>query len=48
MISQAIVFLPMADAAWVAYGLLRKRNMWRWIVAYWVVLTIKNVIEVIR
>ena len=48
MIAQILIFLLMVDAAWVAYGLARKRNMWRWIVAYWVVLTIKNVIEVIR
>ena len=29
MIAQILIFLLMADAAWVAYGLLRKRNMWK-------------------
>ena len=33
-------------AAGVAYGLYRRKNMWAWIVAYWVVLTLKNVIGV--
>lgn len=47
MISQAIVFLLMADAAWVAYGLFRKRNMWRWICLYWVILTIKNLVDLV-
>ena len=34
-------------AGYVAYGLYRKRVMWAWIVAYWVTLTIKNIVEVI-
>lgn len=34
-------------AAVVAYGLYRKRNMWHWIVLYWLVLTIKNVLDAI-
>ena len=29
----------------VAIGLFRKRNMWKWIIAYWVLLTIKNFID---
>lgn len=32
----------------VAIGLYRKKIMWAWIVAYWVTLTVKNVLEVIR
>lgn len=32
----------------VAIGLYRKKVMWAWIVAYWVMLTIKNVLEVVR
>ena len=48
MIAQILIFLLMADSAWVAYGLMRKRNMWAWIVAYWCVLTLKNIVEVIR
>lgn len=45
MISQILVFLLMADAAYVAYGLSRKMNMWRCIVLYWVILTIKNLVD---
>ena len=29
MISRFLIILLMADAAWVAYGILRKRNMWK-------------------
>ena len=32
----------------VAVGLYRKRNMWAVIILYWVVLTLKNIVEVIR
>lgn len=32
----------------VAIGLYRKRNMWAVIVLYWVVLTLKNIVEVVR
>ena len=32
----------------VAYGLYKKQNMWKWIVAYWVILTIKNIVEASR
>ena len=42
MVSQIFVFLLMADAAFVAYGLYRKKIMWKWIVVYWVLLTLKN------
>ena len=35
------------DAAIVAAGLLRKKNMWQWICAYWVILTLKNFVEAI-
>ena len=45
IISQCLVFLLMADAAYVAYGLARKRNMWRCIVLYWVLLTAKNIVD---
>ena len=34
-------------AAYVAYGLYKHRVMWRWIVIYWLVLTVKNVLDVI-
>lgn len=42
MVSQLLVFLLMADACLVAVGLARKQNMWKWIVLYWVILTLKN------
>lgn len=46
-ISQVFIFLLMADAALVAYGLDRKKNMWRWICIYWVILTIKNLVDLL-
>ncbi|MBR4442537.1 MAG: hypothetical protein IKS52_04625 [Clostridia bacterium] len=45
MISQTLVFLLMLDAAWVAIGLARKKNMWKWIVLYWLILTVKNAVD---
>jgi hypothetical protein len=48
MISQLLIILLMADAAWVAYGLLRKRNMWKWIVLYWIILTLKNLADFVH
>ena len=43
--SQFCVFLLMLNAAYVAYGLSRRRNMWLFIVLYWIILTIKNYID---
>ena len=45
MISQILIILLMLDAAWVAYGLARKKNMWKFIVLYWVILTLKNLAD---
>lgn len=42
MVSQFFVFLLCLDAAFVAAGLMKKRNMWAFIVLYWILLTIKN------
>lgn len=42
MVSQIFVLLLCADAAWVAAGLMKKKNMWLYIVLYWVLLTVKN------
>lgn len=47
MISQILIFLLMADAAFVAYGLIRKRNMWKFICLYWILLTLKNFVDLI-
>lgn len=45
--TNAMQIILAAIAARVAYGLYRKRNMWRWIVLYWLVLTVKNSLEFI-
>ena len=42
MLDQAFVLALAAIAARVAAGLAREQNMWRWIIAYWLVLTAKN------
>ena len=42
MIAQLFVFLLCLDTALVAVGLTKKRNMWPFIVFYWILLTIKN------
>lgn len=47
MISQIFICLLCANAAWVAAGLLRKKNMWPWICCYWILLTLKNLADVI-
>lgn len=44
-VSQIFVFALFLDAAWVAYGLIKKRNMWKWICLYWVLLTLKNLVD---
>ncbi len=43
--SQVFVFLLMLIAGRVAVGLMERKNMWRWIIAYWVALTVKNMID---
>lgn len=48
MLSQSFIVLLCVDAAWVAYGLIRRRNMWRYIVLYWVLLTLKNLCDLMR
>ena len=45
MLSQILVLLLAAIAARVAYGLSNKQNMWRHIIAYWLVLTAKNLVD---
>ena len=46
--SQILVFMLMADAARVAIGLAQGENMWKYIVAYWVILTMKNFVDLVR
>ena len=48
MISQALIILLMLDAAWVAYGLVRKKNRWVYIGLYWIILTAKNFADLMR
>ena len=47
MISQFCILGLIVIATVVAFGLMKRRNMWKWIIAYWVLLTIKNVIDFI-
>lgn len=43
--SAALVAGLAAISAAVLGGLAAGRNMWPWIVAYWAVLTVKNVVD---
>lgn len=47
-VSQILVLGLIGIAAWVAIGLMRKKNMWRWIILYWVVLTLKNAADYLK
>ena len=47
MLTNLLIISLAIIAAVVAYGLSRKHNMWNWIVLYWIVLTIKNVLDAI-
>ena len=44
----ALVILLALDAAWVCFGLARKKNMWKWIVLYWFILTLKNLADFLK
>lgn len=45
LLSQSCILGLMLIAAVVAFGLMKRRNMWKWIIAYWVLLTAKNIID---
>ena len=47
-VSQILVLCLIGIAAWVAVGLMRNKNMWRWIILYWVVLTLKNAADYLK
>ena len=47
-VSQILVLFLIGIAALVAVGLMRKKNMWRWIILYWVVLTAKNLADYLK
>lgn len=44
-LSQALIVLLALDAGWVANGLVHHSDMWKWIVLYWVLLTMKNLAD---
>lgn len=46
--SQVAVICLILIAAYVSYLQITKKHAWRWIVAYWVVLTIKNFFDWMR
>lgn len=46
--TQFLITLLLIDSAWVAYGLIKKRNMWKWICLYWVLLTLKNLVDLMQ
>ena len=46
-ISALLVLVLAVIAAVVATGLIAGYAMWAWIVAYWIVLTMKNVVDYI-
>lgn len=39
---QLLILLLALDAMIVAAGLSKKKNMWQFIVAYWIILFVKN------
>ena len=47
IILSCLVIVLAAIAGIVLYGLVKKRNMWVWIIAYWAVLTLKNIADFI-
>lgn len=47
ILDAALVLALMLIAAVVLAGLVRRRNMWRWIVAYWAVLTVRNAVTLL-
>lgn len=44
-LSALLVLALAAIALTVCAGLAARRNMWPWIVAYWAVLTAKNIVD---
>lgn len=43
--TQALICALIALAAIVAYRVRRRKSTWGWILAYWIVLTVKNLLE---
>ena len=47
ILDAALVLALMVIAAVVLVGLVRRRNMWGWIIAYWAVLTVRNAVSLV-
>lgn len=47
-LSALFALLLFAISACVAAGISEKQNMWKWICAYWVALTVKNAIDTLE
>ena len=47
ILDTVLVLALMLIAAVVLVGLVRRRNMWGWIIAYWAVLTIRNMVSLL-
>ena len=48
MLTQILIFLLMVDAGYVAYGQVTRGNVWPFICAYWIILTVKNALDFAR
>ena len=47
LLSQSLIFALIIIAAWVAFTLAAGKSAWILIIVYWVVLTIKNIVDLI-
>lgn len=42
---QLLIFMLALDAAIIAIGVSKRKNMWWFIVMYWLILTVKNMMN---
>lgn len=47
MVDQILIAALMVIALRVAVGLARKKDMWAWVMVYWVVLSVRNVLSML-
>ena len=47
MVDQILIAALMVIALRVAVGLARKKDMWAWVTASWVVLSVRNVLSML-
>ena len=47
IVTNFLIMLLCLNALIVAIGLAKKRNMWQFICLYWIILTVKNAIDMI-